>query len=266
MGLTGPTGVLPDHYSSYVMRQQRTEGDALADFLDLFHHRSLSLFYRAWKKYRPSNNSEADGATGGDPISGVVAAACGLYGKALRERTGVRDVALFSYAGQLSRRADPEGLASLLRDAIGQPVTIKPFVCGWIAIAEDERTRLTAGREGWSVIGSSAVIGTRHWDAQRKFRVVVGPAPFGAFRELLPGGRLHRRAVDLTRLAVGAGLDFDFDVRIARSDAPPLQLGGSDARLGWSTWLPQGVSRETLCGAILPSKAGRTALGAAVQR
>lgn len=55
-GLTGPSGVLPEFYSQMVTAQQRAadnpERKALADWFDLFNHRMLSLFYRAWAKYR----------------------------------------------------------------------------------------------------------------------------------------------------------------------------------------------------------------------
>ena len=51
MGITGPLGVLPIHYTEFIQRRQQ-EGDTSArDFLDLFHHRIISLFYRAWQKY-----------------------------------------------------------------------------------------------------------------------------------------------------------------------------------------------------------------------
>ena len=52
LGLTGPSGVLPGHYSQLVIDTVRNRQLALRDFLDLFHHRLASLFYRAWAKYR----------------------------------------------------------------------------------------------------------------------------------------------------------------------------------------------------------------------
>jgi type VI secretion system protein ImpH len=55
-GLVGPSGVLPRHYTEALLRLQRdakhTEKFALRDWLDLFTHRMLSLFLRAWEKYR----------------------------------------------------------------------------------------------------------------------------------------------------------------------------------------------------------------------
>ncbi len=56
MGLTGPSGILPRHYTELLMRIEREakgpEKGALRSWLDLFNHRLISLFYRAWEKYR----------------------------------------------------------------------------------------------------------------------------------------------------------------------------------------------------------------------
>ncbi len=52
LGLFGPSGSLPDHYTSLVIQRLRQHDFALRDFLDLFNHRTISLFYRAWEKYR----------------------------------------------------------------------------------------------------------------------------------------------------------------------------------------------------------------------
>ena len=55
-GLTGPSGVLPRHYTDLLMRIRRdvkhSEKHALCDWFDLFTHRMLALFFRSWKKYR----------------------------------------------------------------------------------------------------------------------------------------------------------------------------------------------------------------------
>src|SRR5262245_42205571 len=56
LGLHGPSGVLPRHYTDMVLRLERErrgeERRALRDWFDLFNHRFISLFYRAWEKYR----------------------------------------------------------------------------------------------------------------------------------------------------------------------------------------------------------------------
>src|SRR5690606_8343348 len=52
MGLIGPMGVLPHHYTLLASERSRTKDSAYGEFLDLFHHRLISLFYRAWEKSR----------------------------------------------------------------------------------------------------------------------------------------------------------------------------------------------------------------------
>ena len=48
-GLLGPNGPMPHHVTAYIRDRQLNHKDsAPADFLDIFHHRIISLFYRAW--------------------------------------------------------------------------------------------------------------------------------------------------------------------------------------------------------------------------
>ena len=51
-GLNGPLGALPQHYTEIAIERLARKDGALLDFLDLFNHRLLSLFYRAWEKYQ----------------------------------------------------------------------------------------------------------------------------------------------------------------------------------------------------------------------
>jgi type VI secretion system protein ImpH len=56
LGITGPQGALPTHYTQLLLRIARegrgAERTALRDWLDLFNHRLVALYFRAWEKYR----------------------------------------------------------------------------------------------------------------------------------------------------------------------------------------------------------------------
>ena len=257
MGLTGPSGVLPLHYTEYTLQRFRKGDAALSGFLNLFHHRALSFFYRAWKKYRLDVNAEIDGAAGKDPISQLVAALLGMFGEAHRGRLKVRDVSLFAHTGSLARRADAKTLAWMIKDTIGEPVRVRSFVGDWITIPEPDRSRPGDDRSGaWNQLGVDAVIGAQYWDVQRKFRIELGPLPRRRLQEFLPGGTMRARIVELARFAAGPGLEFDFELSIQEKDIPPIELGGDEVRLGLNAWLPASESRRRLRYARSPVRAG----------
>lgn len=55
LGLFGPHGPLPVHLTEYARDRLRNHGDrTFARFADLFHHRMLGLFYRAWADTQPT--------------------------------------------------------------------------------------------------------------------------------------------------------------------------------------------------------------------
>ncbi|WGZ94390.1 MAG: type VI secretion system baseplate subunit TssG [Candidatus Thiothrix putei] len=55
-GLFGPQGPLPQHLTEYVRERRRNEvrDEATLAFMNLFHHRLLSLLYRAWANKEPT--------------------------------------------------------------------------------------------------------------------------------------------------------------------------------------------------------------------
>src|SRR5690606_16241907 len=98
LGLIGPTGVLPHHYTQLAGERGRVRESAYGDFLDLFHHRILSLFYRAWRKNRVAVAVGSDH----DRLREHVLDLVGMGLPALREGLPFEENALVFYAGLLS--------------------------------------------------------------------------------------------------------------------------------------------------------------------
>ena len=233
-GLLGPNGPLPTHLTEYAYDRLRNAHDpTFARFLDVFHHRMLTLFYRAWANARPTVSFDRPE---GDWFGVYLATLFGLGMESLRNRDAVPDVAKLQYAGLLACQTHhAEGLQAIIEDFFRLPARIKEFVGAWMDLPKNGRCRLGQSPET-GTLGLTAIAGARVWGCQQKFRIVLGPVDFAHYQRLLPGGDSLRRLVALVRNYIGDELNWDLNLILKREEVPALKLGGS-GRLGWSTWL-----------------------------
>jgi type VI secretion system protein ImpH len=234
LGLFGPQGPLPTHLTEYARDRLRNHGDrTFARFADVFHHRILCLFYRAWADTQPTVSFDRPET---DRFKVYVGAPFGLGMPSLWNRDAVPDLAKFHYAGRLViQTRNPDGLQAILADFFKLPVVIETFVGHWLPLSEASRCRL-GETPATGQLGMTAVIGARAWDCQYKFRIVMGPMGLAEFQRLLPGSESLRRLVAWVRNYVGDELLWDFNPILKKEEVPPLVLG-EGTRLGWTTWL-----------------------------
>lgn len=262
-GLCGPNGPLPIHLTEYVRERLRAAGDpTLSRFLDVFNHRFLALFYRAWAQAQPHVNHDRPET---DRFSMYVGSFIGMATRPFRRRDAVQDQAKFFHAGALIRQVrNAEGLTHLLVHYFGLPVRIEEFVGHWLVLGVGERSYL--GQE--VALGAGAVLGARVWDRQHKFRIRLGPLTLAQYESFLPAPPKPRRGegepaspklrvsesepasprprrgegerlqqlVDWVRTYLCFELDWDVRLLLKQDEVPPLKLGGGP-RLGWTTWL-----------------------------
>jgi type VI secretion system protein ImpH len=252
MGLTGPLGVLPQHYTELLHASRRAHNPALGAFLDLFNDRLLTLFAAAAAKYCLPLAFEGAPAGGPDPITALLQALVGIQGMAIDGELGhVPDptALLLHHAGHFSqRRASAAALEAVLADELGVPVRVDSYQGAWLPIPVDEQSRLgdPDGPPAFCTLGVDAVAGERVWDVQSRFRVVLGPLDYRTFRQLLPDGPLLARAVGLARFLCGAGMAIEVSLRLDAPEVPACRMGGSAGyapHLGWNTW-PAGARPE----------------------
>jgi len=238
MGLTGPQGTLPRHYTDLVIERLRRKDRTLATFLDLFNHRLVSLFYRAWEKYHPHLLVTPDGE---DDLSIALFSLFGLGTRGVRGRLAAPDRALLFYTGLLAQHPrSAVGLRALLADYFGGlGVEIRQFVGQWLRLDPDCQTQLVPIGSN-TQLGTNTILGDRVWNTEAKFGVRLGPMTYAQLCDFLPGGHASREALDLTRFYAGPHFDFEFRLVLLASEVRTTQLGstGPEAtRLGWSTWL-----------------------------
>ncbi len=249
LGLTGPGGVLPDHYTTLLMErgQSRHTDYTLQDFLDIFNQRALSLFFRAWGKHFPPWQYEQyrrDQTEQEDLFTFGLRCLVGLGTAGLRDRLRVDDEAIFYYAGHFSHFPRPAvSLEELLGDYFELPVRVTQFCGRWLNLSLPDRSCLptpvvTRGQN--RQLSNDLVLGTRVWDVQTKFRIRIGPLNYVQFRDFLPGRPGLQRLCDLVRLFVGQQLEFDVQLVLRQAEIPRAGLTfqrPSARRLGWDCWL-----------------------------
>ncbi|MGB8298016.1 MAG: type VI secretion system baseplate subunit TssG [Polyangia bacterium] len=256
LGVLGPNGPLPLHLTEYARERSRNAGDfALVRFLDVFHHRILALFYRAWADGQPTVSLDRPSE---DRFATYLGSLLGLGMSSVRNRDKFPDRAKLYFAGRFAAQPrNCEGLTAIVGAFFGLPVKIEEFVGEWLALPEEARWRL--GRSSWAgVLGQTTVAGARTWQRQSKFRIVFSPLGEIDFHSLLPGGTRLRQLVALVRNYVGHSLNWDVRLHLEDRATQPFRLDQS-TRLGWTSWLgrcPQGVRRQDV---ILNPLEGSTA-------
>ncbi len=224
MGLIGPKGVLPDWYNEYAQLLVHKKDYAFTDFLDIFHHRLISLFYLAWKKYRLAENFQADG---NDSISRSLADLAGL-GSAERQRdpefSQCARKRLIFFTGMVSRCVPTvAAIEAVICHAVGAPAKVEQFVPRMLAVHEHDRTCL--GRNN-STLQKDAMCGARTRDMGTFFIVRLGPLSWEKYLAFQP----HSRNLSMVRklIAYIAGIEYEFEIHLVISgpQIPGLCLGG----------------------------------------
>jgi len=233
-GLFGVDGPLPLHLTEYARDRRRNQRDpTFQRFADVFHHRMLSLFYRAWADVRPTVAFDRPAQ---DRFALYTGALTGLGMDSLRDRDAMPDLTKLHFAGLLAGQTrHAEGLAAILSAFFKMDVRIESFIGAWLTMPEDGRTRigetLLTG-----ALGRTTLLGGRVWSRQHKFRIVFGPLDLADYLRLLPGGWSFRRLIPIVRNYAGDVLVWDVNLILKREQVPPTELGRF-GRLGWTTWI-----------------------------
>ncbi len=263
MGLTGPSGVLPQHYSSLLIERCHVSHKdyTLRDFFDLFNHRTISLFFRAWEKYRFEFTYERfrhdPQSRGDDLFTFCLYCLVGLGTAGLRGRMAVQDEAVLYYGGHFAHGPrSAVSLELLLADHFGLPVEVEQFCGRWLYLSDDVQSSMPNRKnpEGLNCeLGKSVIIGSKVWEVQSKFRIKLGPMNYAAFLRFIPSGDALRPLWDLVRLYVGHEFSFEVQAILMAGEVPHCQIGrttGAGSHLGWNTWLKSGPTPRDVGDAV----------------
>ncbi|WP_281276778.1 type VI secretion system baseplate subunit TssG [Geomonas terrae] len=234
MGLIGPSGMLPHWYHELVLAREAAKDHAMGDFYDLFQHRLVSLFYRAWKRNALLPQKKRDHS---DVFSSHLFSFLGLGTSGLREHLTASEAALLHFCGEASRQgASAETIARIVTAVFGVKADVEPFVPRVVAL---EKSDLATLGQANCRLGEDAVCGCEANEIQSTFRLCLGPMGYQDFIEL-SAPRTLKHLVSLVRFL--AGLEYEFEIRLVlkRDDVPGTKLGSTSfgtPSLGFSTWI-----------------------------
>ncbi|GGB20100.1 type VI secretion system baseplate subunit TssG [Agarivorans gilvus] len=225
-GLTGPSGVMPRHYSEWVMDRCKQKDESLRDFLDIFHHRLISLYHRAWEKYQfPLQYQRQQQTAQQDPISRVLSSLSGtssftqqylggLFSQSLRSAQGLKQI-----VGLIS------GCKVVVNERLGQ----------WLSLSEAEQTRLAsrANPEGQHAqLGFSATLGHKVWDVGSAIEIEIHAANATRAQQLLPGSKTLSLLQEVVADYLPTHIRPRWSLMARYRDMPSSRLGSSGLGLG----------------------------------
>jgi len=228
-GLFGPNGPLPLHLTEYARERLIHHGDgALTAFADVFHHRLILLFYRAWADAQSAaslDHREED-------FSRRLASLLHRLVSARDDET-IAPHARYVAAGHLLRQTrNPEGLVQILAAYFGLAIRLHEFHPRWFRLEPDDR--LVLGSR--ALLAQGAVLGAAVRDAQHAFRLELGPMRLADYMQFLPGRKKWRQLRDWVREYVGIEFAWDARLLLDRRDVQGVVLG-SPTPLGQASWL-----------------------------
>ncbi|MBI4565356.1 MAG: type VI secretion system baseplate subunit TssG [Planctomycetes bacterium] len=232
LGVFGAGSPLPTYYTED-LHEPDAEASLIPGFVDLFHHRLVSLLYRVWEKYRYAIQFQAGGA---DRISRRLLVLAGLGADIVPSGVVIPPIRLLAYLGLLAQNPhSAAALRGILADYFSDvSVAVQQCVERPLEIVEEERNRL--GKRA-TELGVNLTLGSRIPDRTATFRIHLGPVDFATYLSFLPPGPNTARLEAITDLFNIDALQYELEVRLRREEAVPVRLGAETAYLGWSAWL-----------------------------
>jgi type VI secretion system ImpH/TssG family protein len=226
MGLTGPNGVMPLYFSEWVMDNCKQKDNALRDFLDIFHHRLISLYHRAWEKYQFALQYQRQLHTQQrSPIALVLHSLAGTQDDTQQYLSG-----LFSNPVRSA-----QGLKQIVTLLSGCKVKVNERIGRWLAIAVEDQSCLTSftNPEGQNAqLGLGAILGSKLWDIGSTVEIELYAESEQEVQRLMPGGRV----LELLKKTAGDYLPLHVKPRWALwaryCDMPASRLGAKGMGLG----------------------------------
>jgi len=239
LGLLGPQGALPlttteESLLWFVMRDE-----AFPRFLDLFNHRFLQLFFRAWADSRPIAQHDRPKD---DRFIAYIGSMIGVGSPIHRNRDSVPEHARLAYAGLIAPQAKSASrLKGFISGLFDVDVEVDEFVGTWLNFEPSDRSRLG---QSSSTLGTDLSVGASIFSVQDKIRIRIFTKDIDQYQRFLPTGDLCEPLADAVFFYIGDQLDWETELAIPAGKVVASRLG-SFGRVGYTSWMsPNWAAKE----------------------
>ena len=226
---------MPSYFVAEIA-QSRDGAEPMAAFLDLFHHRIVTQYYRVWRKYRYPAGFRRGGT---DEISRYLLsfAGLGIGTPEIAQAVGPRKLlSMLGLAGQRTRTA--EGLAGVLQHAVPDArITVQEFYSAWVRVDGSAKTALGA-------LGEGCLLGRGFYDRANTVQVVIAPQTRESVLGLMPGRTHHRELMALLRFYLGYDACAHLEMHVRPELMPDQRLNSDQVSLGFTTQLPHTIRSD----------------------
>lgn len=244
LGLYGPNAATPMYIAEMISQCPR-DNDALRDFFDIFNHRILSLYYRAWKKH---NLCASISPTGDDAFSKILCSMIGQDPEAQASDWRVGPERLLRYSSYFSSASRPAyALENLISDFFQiEKVDVVQFVPRRYTPHRSALGKLSVSEEGGR-LGESIVLGDTITDVSGQFKIRLGGLSITQFMSFQPGEPRYEELIFLTNMYVKHQLGFSVELVLKPCEGGGVRLssGVPIGSLGRSAWLGSPSEKET---------------------
>ncbi len=251
MSLLGSSGTLPIIYTEILARHIAMRRDTSPrEFLDIFLHRMVVLFYEAWRKYRPELFYQEINR---QPLLAMALGFAGLGESALRNRLdaakgGISDQTIGYFSGLMHQKPiSAQAIGQILSSYFSVQVAVQQFIGRWFKINKESQTSLGVRN---AFLGQGACSGERIWQRDLRVRLLFGPMSYVQYRRFLPGGKAAFALRKMLTQLTGILIEYEIKLCLYSEDVKPSRLGKKEngvqigAYLGWDSFL---LSKRSDC-------------------
>jgi type VI secretion system protein ImpH len=233
IGLVGQSGALPEPYTELLLERLYAKDKTLLDFLSIFEHRLLQLFY--------------DGGTASNYYMNYEVGLPHQTTDLLQAFTGQKpeessEPSMY-YAGLFGTQArSAEGLRVILSDHFDFAFNVLQYTPQWFDLPADDCGKMSKHNR----LGGGTILGKRVWQVQNRCSILIGPLDYTQFTHLLPCGDTLGALTKLINAYLGLEYDYVIQLLVSTTEFPICQLSKSKTiKLGWNSRLAKSQNDGT---------------------